>query len=86
MMIGGHVAHQAVQRLEVAEEKVKKREEILKERKIKKSTSPSGNNPKPKEEVEYHETMGLQNAYHLAVSCPHPKLLACLESHKIYAD
>ena len=30
--------------------------------------------------------MGLQNAYHLAVSCPHPKLLACLESHKIYAD
>jgi len=62
---------------------------VLKERKVKKDSSSNqlkNNNAKPKEESEYHETMGLQNAYHLAVSCPHPKLLACLESHKIYAD
>jgi len=30
--------------------------------------------------------MGLQNAYHLAVSCPHPKLLDLLAKHEINPD
>jgi len=30
--------------------------------------------------------MGLQNAYHLLVSCPHPQLLDLLEKHNVNAD
>ena len=38
------------------------------------------------EELEYHATMGLQNAFHLAVACPHPHLLDLLVDLKIHPD
>jgi len=73
------------------EEKAKKREEILKRRKAEKKAQAPALPGAPKMahklfEPEYHETMGLQNAWHLAVSCPHPKLLDHLANHAIYAD
>ena len=35
---------------------------------------------------EYHATMGLQNAFHLAVACPHPRLLDLLVDLKVHPD
>jgi ankyrin repeat protein len=37
-------------------------------------------------EEEYHATMGLQNAFHLAVACPHADLIEFLISMKVDAD
>ena len=61
------------------EENVQKREEILKDRqkalikKNKAANSMKDGTVKPKlKENEFHETMGLTNAYHFACACPHP--------------
>jgi len=41
----------------------------------------------PKQEkLEYHATMGLQNAFHLAVACPHSRLLTLLVDLKVNPD
>jgi hypothetical protein len=37
-------------------------------------------------ENEYHETMGLQTAWHLAVACPHPKLIDLLVQLEVDPD
>lgn len=70
-------------------EKGLKREEILKQRKKNEKLKKKENHPsekRAKTELEYHETMGLQNAFHLACSCPHPVLINQLKSLGTFPD
>lgn len=70
-------------------ERTKKAEKI-KSFNQKKSSKSEGKQQRLKEkkskEPEYHATMGLQTALHLAVSCPHPLLIDALFEMKINPD
>lgn len=60
-------------------EKVKKREELLKERKIKRRENKANKTiPKKEKENEYDPTYGQQNAIHLIVGMPEPQLVKVL--------
>jgi len=51
-----------------------------------KSNEPGSGGLGKRKENEYHETMGLQNAWHLAVACPHPKLIDLLVQLEVDPD
>jgi hypothetical protein len=68
-------------KVSAGDEKIMKREEVLKKRAVEKAGKKTKKDKqmKPAEvECEYHETLGLQNAFHLVTSCPHPSLCSQL--------